>query len=315
MDAWQEIQLDRLLKAQTDVEFLAALTTSVRELGFDHVGLGVRSPFPLSQQNVGMLSSYSEQWQQRYLTHNYMTIDPTVRHCMRSSTPLVWTEQMFDPCREFWEEARSHGVEVGWTRPSHTACGVSSMLSLARSHNEISASELSANSMYMAWITQVAHEGISRLWADKLLPGRDVALTDREIEVMRWTAEGKTAAEISAIMRIAKGTVNFHISNAAEKLGAPNKTAAAIKAVILIAGGGASQSWADELLHRMEVKLTDRETEIMKWTAEGKTSAEISDIMNIAFGTVNFHIGNAVSKLGVTNKTAAAIKSVALKLI
>jgi len=55
----------------------------------------------------------------------------------------------------------------------------------------------------------------------------------REKEVLRWTAEGKTAYEIGQILQVSERTVNFHINNVVNKLGASNKTQAAVKAATL----------------------------------------------------------------------------------
>lgn len=60
-----------------------------------------------------------------------------------------------------------------------------------------------------------------------------VRLSAREITVIRWTAVGKTALEISAILSLSERTVKFHIGNAMRKLGANNKTAAAVRATAL----------------------------------------------------------------------------------
>ena len=60
-----------------------------------------------------------------------------------------------------------------------------------------------------------------------------VQLTEREIMVLRWTAEGKTSGEISSILDITERTVNFHIANAMVKLNAVNKTAAVIRAAMV----------------------------------------------------------------------------------
>lgn len=62
-------------------------------------------------------------------------------------------------------------------------------------------------------------------------------------------------------------------------------------------------------------ELTDREKECLLWTAEGKTSHEISAIINISESTVNFHLKNAVKKLDCANKTHAVAKAVLLGLI
>nr|WP_314581694.1 helix-turn-helix transcriptional regulator [uncultured Pseudomonas sp.] len=56
--------------------------------------------------------------------------------------------------------------------------------------------------------------------------------------------------------------------------------------------------------------LTIREVEVLKWTAEGNTAAEVGDILSLRSRTVNFHITNAVRKMGVKNKMSAVVKAV-----
>jgi LuxR family transcriptional regulator len=67
-----------------------------------------------------------------------------------------------------------------------------------------------------------------------------------------------------------------------------------------------------QVMPEVSVKLSSREKEVLQWTAVGKTSGEISSILNITERTVNFHINNTINKLNVTNKTAAAIKAAIL---
>lgn len=61
--------------------------------------------------------------------------------------------------------------------------------------------------------------------------------------------------------------------------------------------------------------LTPRETEVLKWSADGKTSGEISQILTISVDTVKFHTKNAVAKLGAANKTAAVARAAILGLL
>jgi LuxR family transcriptional regulator len=58
----------------------------------------------------------------------------------------------------------------------------------------------------------------------------------------------------------------------------------------------------------VQLRFSPREITVMRWTAEGKTSGEISDILHISERTVNFHIHNVITKLNAANKTAAAIR-------
>jgi DNA-binding NarL/FixJ family response regulator len=59
---------------------------------------------------------------------------------------------------------------------------------------------------------------------------KTVGLNEREVEVLTWAARGKTSAEIAKIIDLTKRTVDFHIDNAREKLGAATRTEAVIKA-------------------------------------------------------------------------------------
>ena len=63
------------------------------------------------------------------------------------------------------------------------------------------------------------------------------------------------------------------------------------------------------------IKLSDREIETLTWAARGKTSAEISQILGMAKRTVDFHVDNARTKLGVANRTEAVMKAVSTRLI
>ncbi|KRB58940.1 LuxR family transcriptional regulator [Rhizobium sp. Root708] len=56
------------------------------------------------------------------------------------------------------------------------------------------------------------------------------------------------------------------------------------------------------LAQEMSGRLTQRENEVVKWTSEGKTSAEIAIILGLSEHTVNSHIAAAVRKLDAVNR-------------
>ena len=85
---------------------------------------------------------------------------------------------------------------------------------------------------WQRWLVQAAHLSLSRLLKPKYVVHPDVALTPREIEVLKWSADGKTAAEIGDILSISIPTVNFHIKNAVQKMKAANKTSAVVQALM-----------------------------------------------------------------------------------
>jgi DNA-binding NarL/FixJ family response regulator len=60
---------------------------------------------------------------------------------------------------------------------------------------------------------------------------RHVALNDRELECLTWSARGKTSPDIAVILTLSKRTVNFHIENACRKLNVSTRTEAVVKAI------------------------------------------------------------------------------------
>ncbi len=56
-------------------------------------------------------------------------------------------------------------------------------------------------------------------------------------------------------------------------------------------------------------ELSDRETEVVRLMATGKTNQEIAAVLGITEGTVKFHVNNILSKLEVSDRTQAVIKA------
>lgn len=59
-------------------------------------------------------------------------------------------------------------------------------------------------------------------------------------------------------------------------------------------------------------RLTEREREVMRWTAAGKTSWEISVLLGIGEAAVNKLIASATSKLDAVNRTQAVVQAIRL---
>jgi DNA-binding CsgD family transcriptional regulator len=63
------------------------------------------------------------------------------------------------------------------------------------------------------------------------------------------------------------------------------------------------------------VQLSRRERDCLLWTARGKSSWDIGMILHISENTVNYHLKNAMRKLGTANRTFAVVKAIRFNLI
>ncbi|GGB92032.1 DNA-binding response regulator [Marinobacterium zhoushanense] len=66
-------------------------------------------------------------------------------------------------------------------------------------------------------------------------------------------------------------------------------------------------------LLRQKLDLTERESEVLYWIANGKTNREAAEILEMSPRTVNKHLEQIFPKLGVENRTSAA--GVALRIL
>ncbi|MBV1774279.1 autoinducer binding domain-containing protein [Burkholderiaceae bacterium DAT-1] len=225
--------LDQLANSADADSCFECIAVYAQELGFEYCTHGMRMPLPITRPRTSMYSNYPAAWLARYQERGYIDIDPTVAHGMRSSAPAIWNDAFFAAVPAFWEEAKSYGLNYGWAQSRRDPEGTYSLLVLARSQGELSESELYRLTPFMQWLVHAAHEAMKSAGGAEFTWSTDVRLTDREIDVLRWTAEGKTSAEIANILDIAERTVNFHINSAVAKLGACNRTSAAVRAAML----------------------------------------------------------------------------------
>jgi DNA-binding CsgD family transcriptional regulator len=69
------------------------------------------------------------------------------------------------------------------------------------------------------------------------------------------------------------------------------------------------------ILKPKQVQLTDRESGVLSWAAEGKTDNEIAMLLNISDDTVRFHWKKIFLKLGANGRIYAVTKAIRLQLI
>ena len=229
MTEGQDVKRDRPHSPQ---DAFAQFVDHARALGFEYCAYGLQVPWPLTRPHTHMVSNYPKIWQTRYAEQQYLGIDPTVHHARASLAPTIWSHRLFAHTPALWQEAQDVGLRVGWVQGIRDV-GHNGMLTLARSGEPLSAAELREKAPQVLWLAHAAHDTMSRLLRSVIAFKGPASLTEREMEILRWTGDGKSAGEIATILEISERTVHFHIQNVMAKLGAVNKTAAVAQAVAL----------------------------------------------------------------------------------
>jgi len=78
---------------------------------------------------------------------------------------------------------------------------------------------------------QLSPKAAARLMREVRAPDSPEALTERETDVLRLLAQGKSNKEIAHLLSLSEKTVKTHVSNVLAKLGVPSRTQAALYAV------------------------------------------------------------------------------------
>ncbi len=230
MDRWQD-DLIGAVSEPSEQEVFGYIQSASRALGFDHVSYGFQAPLPLSRPRLIWHNDYPPAWQKHYMDMGYPAVDPRIIRARQSPEPFLWSAELFRDVPELWADMQTAGLAYGWTQSVLNEPGGISMLSLTR-REPFTPDELDARLPRMQWLALVTHKAFSRVIRARLASDSP-ALTARELEVLRWTADGKSAQDIAEILLLSKNTVDFHIRNSIMKLDAPNKTAAVVRAVLL----------------------------------------------------------------------------------
>jgi LuxR family quorum sensing-dependent transcriptional regulator len=164
------------------------------------------------------------EWFKLYTRNQYVRVDPVVRRCRQSANPFEWSEAPYDiknepRAAEVMQRATDFRMSRGFIVPIHSVAGYEACVSLGGEHldlNNRSKPAIHLMAMY-------AFDRVRRFIA----PAKPVhKLTARQREVMAWSASGKSAWEIGAIIGVTQRTVEEHIAVACRKLGATNRTQA-----------------------------------------------------------------------------------------
>jgi len=233
MKNWQEDMLAISMDTKEPHEIFRTIEAAAIKLGFENCAYGIRVPVSYVDIQSLMFDNYPSVWQKRYLEAGYMQIDPVILHGVCSQEPLVWTEQAFSIAPQFWDEAKSFGLRFGWSQSTLDGVGIGGVLCLSRPAEILTEKELQEKEKQMSWLTHLAHFSFSRILHPRAFNELKHPLTRREIEILKWAADGKSSREIAQILFLSKNTIDFHIKNIILKLQVKNKTAAVARAAMM----------------------------------------------------------------------------------
>ncbi len=220
---WRRELLRRFNEMTTADEVYKELEHQTQRMEFDYYSLCVRHPVPFTRPKIFLETSYPEAWINHYYAENYFAIDPVLKADNFMQGHLPWSDRLFQDAQPLWDAARDHGLRKGYTQCLMLPNRANGFLSVSR--NAIRGKSLSTDEVELSLqlLVQLSLITLSRLETE-IVMSPEMKFSKRECEILKWTAEGKTSAEIAMILSISENTVNFHQKNMQKKFNAPNKT-------------------------------------------------------------------------------------------
>jgi len=158
---------------------------------------------------------------------------PVLDRLRKQITPLVYSIDEVnllrpgDESNNAIELFRRFGLKMGVYFPVHDSHSLRHAVSFSGDREPLTVEELSTLSMFATMLI----EQISIISATD--QAAKSVLNDREVEILKWTAEGKTSPEIAKLTGLSEHTVNHYATIATKKLGCSNRTQAVVYAIRL----------------------------------------------------------------------------------
>lgn len=179
--------------------------------------------------------TYSDPWAEHYKSESYQFVDPVFNVGARSVLPIDWARlpRANKKVQRLFGEAEEAGVgRQGITIPVRgPANGLWALFSVTSNDSDPDWSgrryELMRDLVHVA---HYVHQRAYNLQVEEAQVDLN-AITKREIEALKWSAEGKYVEDIAILMRISAETVKAHLDSARYKLQALNRVHAVTKAL------------------------------------------------------------------------------------
>ena len=212
------------------------LVRFAEELEFAYVNavVVIDPPGPAERPTFISLGNTPEPYLQASRDPGDSARDPVLRRLKSWSVPFLYDQDLYAAAGagDLWETQAAFGYKTGVAVALHLPDYRHFLLGVDRDQPlPIEDRHLTRLMADLQLLAVHAQDAACRLMVPDEPAAAAPELTPREVEILRWTMEGKTAWGVGAIIGVSEATVNFHLRNVFRKLGASSKHQAVLKAL------------------------------------------------------------------------------------
>lgn len=209
--------------------YIEAVATRFRFAGFAIIALSSAEPWSLRRAIVA--SNWSAAFIEAFDALQPFRNSPLFARLRTSTAPLIWSlDGLRDPAAE-QDNARVLFAEAGYLSgvvlPVHSPEGERAAITFEGTRGVVTRSELGE----LLLEAMLSYDLFCRMKSEPRSEG--ARLSEREVQVLNWAANGKTSIEIATILSLSDHTVNSYLNSAMRKLDCVNRTQLVAKALRL----------------------------------------------------------------------------------
>ncbi len=214
---------------------LAALVSdfslTIGEFGFQHFMMTRLPAIGEDAEPYIIAHNWPTQWLNRYRECRYFWHDPVSQISFTSARPFSWKEARGISRRtriagQIASEAKSVGLRDGLGLPMGDPSCVQAVVSLG-ADQPVDLSTTSRSMLHLVCL----HAEMRAVEIQEKTKAAFACISEREREVLRWIANGKSATDVGVILDLSERTVKAHLASARFKLQATTTTHAVAKAL------------------------------------------------------------------------------------
>lgn len=225
-----------VLEAKDQAQFQSVVIRFAQQLGFDTVSAMVVVDRPGIESEFVTVHNTPMAFEQTFENTSINKRDPVMQHCRRQTMPIIWSQKTYleNNVIELWETQAPYGYRNGIAMALHLPEGRHFMLGVDRDLDlPTDRAELTRMVADLQLFAVHAQDAAMRVLVSEALQPERPSITPRELEVLRWTMDGKTAWEVGVLLGVTERTVIQHLQNAMRKLDCNSKHQAVLKALRL----------------------------------------------------------------------------------
>lgn len=197
---------------------------------FQQAILVMKSSVPFTRPSFYLMTGEGQPALHQGSDRRFSGLERMASVSVASADVMIWSQASLSDDSLRWE---GPGSELGAHGITYAAMGADSTLysiSYTRNGPAVTESEKGA----AAWKLRYLNDLVRRYCvALNIFECGASALTEREIEILRWTADGKCTNDVAIILGISGNTVNYHLKQISKKMNCNTKLQAATYAAAI----------------------------------------------------------------------------------